>query len=813
MINFSTKEYDLNTLLSFETLKSVLLELAKSKINLEEEIKYLKEENKNIYLKFDDFQKEIESLKDFNRDLYNKNNINKDENNKNNENETEKNIEINSSNLSLNKFNKKENIFDKELSKNQTEKDNNIEQNDNSKLLQIIISDDLNNNNNNKNITQTLTKLSKQINELNQKINILEENYKNELKNRKEDEKTKNLIFDNEVEFKKINTKINSLILKNDDFEKNLESIQSNLKGLDILKMFKDDGSGTIDATKVMVKSLQEKVFKKFELVETRYKKDIVEISKIKTIVDNLIPKLDKINNDFKKIDELNNEQKEEFNDYKNQIEEKNKELINNINEDFIIQIQNLKDEIYSEIKNSGNTLEEKIKNKINSSEFLQNNNSLEKESIKILEKKINDLRKKTNDLENTLKLHLKKNEYENIKKELKDIKTMLEAKITKEDLKELYNYHLTDLDEINDIKDKLEINEEEIKKVNEYIRTAIQKIEIFEGNLLLLQNNKNQPGYKRVIDFSRYVEQSKLNEALNPIIKKTDEILKEIDSIRRDMNEIENINKSFTKNSIIKFEEENTNKIIELRTFIQKKYLEKYDFNRIIKPLEVQIKALNDETKKNNSDTWLLAKRNTKCFNCATCETNIKNENYATAEYLPWKKYPKGEKTHRMGQGFSHMLEMVSSEFAKNIEKNEFENENNNINNNSYINTSPEIIERASSTKLKINNKYLSQEENIQYKRKKFGKMKLPKMSQSLKNYKNILINSNITSDDDKAVLDGNNTNNENEKDEIHHIIEGSPKIIRIIKKGKHDLITNYSDNFKTIQEEKSRIDKDNDF
>ena len=165
------------------------------------------------------------------------------------------------------------------------------------------------------------------------------------------------------------------------------------------------------------------------------------------------------------------------------------------------------------------------------------------------------------------------------------------------------------------------------------------------------------------------------------------------------------------------------------------------------------------------------------------------------------------------MGQGFSHMLEMVSSEFAKNIEKNEFENENNNINNNSYINTSPEIIERASSTKLKINNKYLSQEENIQYKRKKFGKMKLPKMSQSLKNYKNILINGNIASDDDNAVLDGNNTNNENEKDEIHHIIEGSPKIIRIFKKGKNGLITNYSDNFKTIQEEKSRIDKDNDF
>ena len=40
------------------------------------------------------------------------------------------------------------------------------------------------------------------------------------------------------------------------------------------MTMFKDDGSGTIDATKVMVKALQEKVFKKFELVETRHKKE-----------------------------------------------------------------------------------------------------------------------------------------------------------------------------------------------------------------------------------------------------------------------------------------------------------------------------------------------------------------------------------------------------------------------------------------------------------------------------------------------------------------------------------------------------------
>ena len=830
MINFSTKEYDLNTLFSFETLKEVLLELAKSQINIEQEIKNLKEENKNINLKYDDFQKEIENINDFKKDIYNKISMNKDEiiqnnniqnndiqnienKNEDDENECENNNEIYLSNSSINKNNQKENIFDKELISNLKNNDINIEKKEDSKTLPNKTSDNLYINNNSRN-NALLKKMNKHINELNSKIILLEKKYKSELERKKEEEnQIKNKAIDDAVEFQQINDKINSLIQKNDDFEHKIESMESNLQGLDIFKMFKDDGSGTIDATKVMVKSLQEKVFKKFDLVETRYKKEIAQISK--STVENLVPKFDKINNDFKKVNELNNEQKEEFDNYIKNNEEKNKKLLNNlnnINNDFKKLMQKLKDEIYLEIKNSVSSLEEKLKNIINSSEKSPNQNtiSLEKENNRIIDKKINDLRKKINDLENNLKLNSKKNENENIKKELKDIKTLLESKINSNHLKELYDYHLTDLDEINNIKDRLEINEEEICKINKDIRTAMQKIEIFEGNLIELQNSRGQP-YKRM-DFSRYIEQSKLNETISPILKNIEEILKEIESIRRDMNEIENTNKTHTKNSIINFEEENTNKLTELKAFVQKKYLEKYEFNRIIKNIEVQIKALNDENKKNNADTWLLAKKNAQCFNCASCETNIKKENYSVAEYLPWKKYPKGEKTHRMGQGFSHMLEMVSSEFAKNIEKNEIPNEDNNLNSESYINTSPEIIERASSTKLKINKKYLAQEEIIQNKRKKFGKMKLPKMSQSLKTYKNIIINNNHISDDEN-ILDKNNINNENEKYEIHHTIEGSPKIIRIIKKVKNDLIANSTYNFKAIQEDKSRIDKDNDF
>ena len=46
MLNLSTKEYDLNSLFSFDSLKEILLELAKSQIKLEDSIKNIQKENK-----------------------------------------------------------------------------------------------------------------------------------------------------------------------------------------------------------------------------------------------------------------------------------------------------------------------------------------------------------------------------------------------------------------------------------------------------------------------------------------------------------------------------------------------------------------------------------------------------------------------------------------------------------------------------------------------------------------------------------------------------------------------------------------------
>ena len=810
MLHLSEKEYNLNTLFCFESLKEILLELVKSQIKLENDIKNIYDENKkrdSTILEFEKIFKNSQGILKTNEENENYKEFNgkKDENKIKDKKENLIELSDNKS-VDIEKIGEKitfNNIIDK---KNVTGNENIERPNDN----------EIENKAHEESINQIspflFIQMTKQIKDHNKKIELLEENLKNESKIIKNEEnQIKNISLDNHNEFKSINEKINSIIQKNNDFEKKIELLQSHIQGLDIMTIFKDDGTGTIDATKVMVKALQEKVFKKFELVEQRYKKDGEDNFKIKNTVENLGIKMETIYRDIESIKELIQNQKEEFDKYKNnelQTKESiNSDIINDINS----KITKLKEDFEININNKINSIEDKLNN-IKLPEIPNaNKEKEEKEKNLKMERKINDLNVKFNTLENKIKQYIKDNGIENIKNEIKDIKLEIDKKITKEDLDDLHNLNIKYLNEISNMNDKFELNDDQIKKLNENIRRAMNKLENLQGNLILLQNNAAPSGNKKIIDFSKYVEHHKLKEILNPIVKEIESLIKENDSIRRDMDEIEDSNRIFNKKAISKFEEENNNRFSEFKNFIHKKYLEKYEFNKTIKSLEVQIRLLNGDSKKHDADTWLLAKKNMKCFNCASCESNIKNDNYTTADYLAWKKYPIGERNHRMGQGFSHMLEMLSSDVAKNIEKNEFSSDIYKTTEDNYITTAPNALERASSTKLKINKKELINQEYIKNIKdnKRIDKMKLPKMIQnkmSLKKYeKNINIGNQLF-DNDNGYQEGN--------ENIENKITGSPQILKISKKNNNNYVnSNSGDNFRTIQVERTRVEKDNDF
>ena len=798
MLHLPTKDYDLNTLFCFESLKEILIELAKTQIKMENELQNIQEGNKerdktilelksimnnynindeNKISKTDDnigqdndkkeIQKEIDNSSDGNKVIKKEKTSEKDKSNvQMDNNETDNKIDDKNNEIKKEKEKETQKISNNEEMKDKSEDD------DNTKISSFLV-----------------MQMNKQIKEHKIKIDSLEENMKNHSQNIKNGEnQLKNLSLESQNELKLLNDKVNSLLKANNQLEQKIELLESNMHGLDIMNMFRDDGSGTVDATRVMVKALQEKVFKKFELVEARYKRDGEENMKTKSLVENIIPKIEKINKDLESINELNQHQNEENEKFKSINHELNDEIKNIVIDDLNKMLEKLKEEIDADMNNKINAIEDK----------LNIMNAGEKDNIKLIDKKISDLRKKLNNLENTIKFHLKEDEIENIKNELKDIRSSLELKISKGDLKELYNKYLQCMDEVNDIKDRLDTNDEEIRKIREDFRSAMQRIENFQGNLLLHKSNTSPSENQTLLDLSKYIDEKKSNESMNPIFKEIDNILKELSSLKNKINDIEKEYKSYIEKKIDKLEEDNNNKMADFKTFVQNKYLEKYEFNRIIKPIESQIKLMNNISKNHDADSWLLAKQNISCFNCASCEANIKNDSYSTADYLAWKKYPKGEKIHRMGQGFSHMLEMMRSDIAKDIERNELNNEkkNNTINEyNYYTNTLPNKDERPSSTKLRLNKNEMTQQDYFMGGRRGAGKMKLPKMMQSkirLKkdNYTNVV---NQISDDEVSIE--------------------NPRILKIVKKNKNNINPSSSETFKSIQEEKVRIEKDNDF
>ena len=848
MLTLEKTEYDLNTLFSFDVLKEILLKLARSQVKLEDEINEIKKTIKNNKddFGFDNDIDNFNEQKYEEHENIENNNLNED--NKDNKIESNINIELKEvkeqnnemSNIEENKENKekKEEIREKDDKTEQVKKDENKNENITEKndILQekeikqkepeiketLQKSNEtqnkinqINDSNNKtpyrqketkvketlikvsspsspskqKNVSpDVITKIMRQLKSHQQKISELSENLNTEsIVIKKYDIQQSNHDSQLSLINDKLNSifeKLNSVFEKDKDYEQKFEDLQVKVANFDIFSLIQDSGDGTIDATKLMVKSLEDKVFKKFELIDQRYKADSSDNIKIKNNIDNLVPQVNLINSQIDKIQETQNQLLTDITNNKKETESSIDDIKNVLNNELKEKIDNLKNNFEKNFENKLLDIESKLNSlSQNQKDNLDldlvklnlRNNEINQDTIDNLDKKITELRKKMHDINNTLKIYMSNNNLDSIKSELNEFKLLLDKKIAKDDLKELYNYHMNTSDEINDLKDQISLTFEDIRKITKDINGIQQKIESINGNLALIQDNP-KTGVAPIIDFSKYIDHQKLSESLRPVLKELEKIYKEIDSLRRDLSVVDEESKKYSKNLVNKLDEDLNKKINEIKNLIQKKYMDKIEINKIIKTLEVQIKSLGEDTKK-DSDSWLLAKRPLKCFNCASCEANIKND-YASADYLPWKKYPKGDKIHRMGQGFSHMLQMMTSEFVKSIQDMEINTRNNFNSISTQFNERPNNVNNNINNNIMINN---TREEFNTKNGKKNNKMKLPKVhpysNTKLKKYK--LENSLPVSDDENNYIDSVNNNEDEAKED-----KNSPKILKIYKK-----------------------------
>ena len=634
--------------------------------------------------------------------------------------------------------------------------------------------------------------------ELVSRINLLEIKLNNIINNKEIQnikKELKNHDLENQSDFKVIDMKINDINQKLGEYNKKIEDCELKCASLDILNMIQDSGDGSVDGAKILFKSLDDKYTKKLEIIEARYKQEALSIEKMKKNVENVVPMFDKINRDIAHVKELEEQQKEEIENTKKNMETQN-EQSNKLQKESDEIFQNKLNDLEKNLDKKLEEVEKRLKSiKKTEGEPLFNlhyedneTDKMNEERFQIIEKKINDMRTKINDLNNTLRIYSNE-ETQKIKNDVKELIYKMDSKIEREDLKELYNMHLSDLDDINDLKDQISLINEEQKKTSKDLLQTSSRVEMLNSNVIMLQNSQLNGGRGPIIDVSKFIDQQKLSDTLKPLVKEIEKLYKEFSSVQREMSDMRNYEKIFEKKEKInKLEEEIYSKIVAMENFNNKKYADKIDTNRSLRALEIQIKDIIGEMRKaEGGDSWLMAKQPLKCFNCASCEANLKN-NGINQDYIPWNKYPQGERIYRMGQGFSHMLQMMTSEFVQTFEHNEKDTkDNNNINlsmENDYPSFNNKSVNKAFNSINNNNNNILNQNEksliggriNNKEDFNRTGKFKLPKMKKFTK-YSKDKYDENIPVTDeekDNVAISMDKTNFNSEQ----------PKIMKIVKK-----------------------------
>ena len=546
--------------------------------------------------------------------------------------------------------------------------------------------------NSNKNETspELLTLLNKRIHQCEKKIEELQKGTKihNTLSN--DIYSNKNSIKDINKEVDSLKKNISDLELKLKQSKDDMDKIKVKVQEFNIYDLIKDSGDGNLDASKLLIMNLEKKVFTKFDQVDEREKAIETDVFKCKNDVincNNLVSSFKRDYENMKKglgdLEKELNEHKEDASNNINDINNKIQDLYSKIL-DFQKKIENDEDnenKTKELINNSITDLENKIMEKIN--DLLKNMKSnVSKDKMKEIEDEENqlftNLSNKINEIEKKLKLKPGNDIIDQINERLFKIEEELKKKSTKYDYEEL-NDRLNHLEDRNkEHSFALEGLHEGSDKFRTEMSLVVRKLEFLTGQYAKLAFNQGNadPQNKKsnLLDFTKFVEIQKFNENNKLINQKLDHLKYTIEGIQRNIDDIlERLKHTPTEDDFTQFQNLLKAMLEDLRLSCSKRYADKIDVQKSFRYLETQIKSvIENNYKRNEGETWLLAKKPMSGFLCASCESYIKDLNTKN-EYVAWNKYPqRDDKSYRMGHGFSRMLQLVNTDLLKNQEMKE---------------------------------------------------------------------------------------------------------------------------------------------
>ena len=465
-----------------------------------------------------------------------------------------------------------------------------------------------------------------------------------------------------------------------------LEKLKEKVQDFNIYDMFKEGGDGDMDVAKALIKALETKQNKRFDLFEEKYKLLSTENFKNKDDIKNqgIVINGQKISieKNTEKILKLLEQQKNQEISNK-ELKDKEDSILNKKFEDILNNIQTLSDNYNNKITE----IESKLNEHQKQPQVLVTEIKPDKTKDKKIQENENTLKEyneRINDLEKSLRQLLKKINIDELNSNLAILQKEISKKGNQGAIDDLID-RLYNIDEnIKQINYRVDSSSAFEKKMLEENSLLSKKFESFANtvNRLSLQIIKNPKEDKPVIDYTKFIEIGTFEENKKELSKKFDKIRISFEDILKNIDEIlEKLSHTPSDKDFAQYQDIIKNLLDEYRINNNKKYADKYDTSKNFKFLETQIKTITENYNKklDGQDNWLLAKKPLNNYLCASCEGIIKGELDKRCDYIPWNKYPnREEKYTRMGHGFSHMLQMVNDDIRKNVDNKEKEKERN---------------------------------------------------------------------------------------------------------------------------------------
>ena len=453
-----------------------------------------------------------------------------------------------------------------------------------------------------------------------------------------------------------------------DDIDKRLNDLETKLKDMNILDMFKGLGGEDGDNAGVvkLINGLDSRFSDKINLIEERLKK--IEETSYKNNRD-----VQKVLNTFdlnKRNSEHMKESIESLENKVNTLEQASNSKFEELNEKYdnktntierTIEELNIKTENNLKIDNKETVKEKKEEEKTNKKLNLENNET------------IIELKEHLMELDKFIKSFVQKSGIDQIKSDISSIKTSIWNCATLEDIKESKEKEDELQKQISILKEHLDdlsanqIDHDDYMSYKRKVESLINRINELDTNLadILSRKNIGLEKSKKNYQQNKFLEIKKFEEFKTQIIKEFTNVNDNFNLLRGLTDKLsDTINTKTSFDDFKALEEDFDAKLEDIKLTLSKKFADRIETNKNIKFLDQQIKNIVQiYIKKNEKDSnnWLLAKKPLNSNLCASCDSYI-GDLKESSNFVPWNKYPnrEGEKLYRLGNGFSKMLQLV---------------------------------------------------------------------------------------------------------------------------------------------------------